>query len=195
MAGDSLLVNDAIVGIPNVGANVTPLYNDALGRAVSGAASFGELDSYTAQAVFDGPGGESVFAGPRDDSFYADVPGIFDLLDVRIVDNNGTLADGLGQDGDGVDGFKGFNVLTFAVQIPLTDLPELPYTDAFFGTQTGVGVYASVSRRAQTTRVAGDQVHQLGAVDPGEPPRQSAVQRGARRVVRQGSLQRDQPGG
>ncbi|MEL7483574.1 MAG: DUF4331 domain-containing protein [Planctomycetota bacterium] len=161
-SGDSLVLNNAIVGIPNVGSNVTPLYNDAEGRAVSGAGTFSELDPYTAQAIFSGQGGESIFAGPRDDSFYSDIPGVFDLLNVRIIDSNGTLDDGIGQDGSGIDGFKGFNVLTFAIQIPIADLPQMEYNDAFFGSQSGVGVYASVSRRAQTTRVAGDQVINSG---------------------------------
>ncbi len=152
---NSTILDDALVAPPNAGANVTPKYNDADGRAVSGAGSFAELDSYTQQAVTESTNGEVFFAGPRDDSFFADVPGVFDLLNLRILDNNGSLADGLGQDGDGVDGFKGFNVLTFAVQIPIQSLPALPYNDAFFGPQTGVGVYASVSRREFSMLVPG----------------------------------------
>ncbi len=149
-------------GIPNVGNNVTPLYNDENGRAVSGAATESELDPYTAQVIYTGANGEAIFAGTREDSFFADVPGTFDLLNVRILDNNGTLADGLGQDGGGVDGFKGFNVLTFAIQIPLDQLPDFEYNDAFFGEQTGVGVYASVSRQQTTVRNAGDDVEHTG---------------------------------
>ena len=140
------------VAVPNAGNNVTPLYNDADGRAVSGAASFDELDDYTRQAVTPLHTGEVVFAGPREDPFYADIPGTFDLLNVRILDNNGTLADGLGQDGGGVDGFKGFNTLCFAVQIPLSSLDPSHYNSVFFGPQTGVGVYASVSRPRVTYR-------------------------------------------
>ncbi|HZW10818.1 MAG TPA: DUF4331 domain-containing protein [Phycisphaerales bacterium] len=151
-----------LVPPPNVGKNVTPFYNDDKGLALQGAATYAELDRYTQQAIQPGAGGEALFAGPRDDSFFADVPGIFDLLNVRILDNNGDLGDGLGQDGRGPDGFKGFNVLTLAMQIPLEDLPSLPYTDAFFGAQTGVGVYASVSRREVTVRNAGDDVSNSG---------------------------------
>jgi len=157
-----LAIADAIVAPPNVGLNTTPLYNDAMGRAVSGASTVEELDSYTQQAIYHGSGGEVFFAGPRDDSFYSDIPGIFDLLNVRILDNNGTLADGLGQDGDGVDGFRGFNVLTIAMQIPLDQLPDFEYNDAFFGTQTGVGVYASVSRPKVTIRKAGNDIESYG---------------------------------
>ncbi len=150
------------VAPPNVGSNVTPLYNDADGRAMTGATTEAELDSYTQQAIYTGANGEAIFAGPRDDSFFADVPGVFDLLNVRILDNNGSLSDGLGQDGNGVDGFKGFNVLTFAIQIPLDLLPASTYNDAFFGEQTGVGVYASVSRRQQTVRNAGNDFVESG---------------------------------
>ena len=99
--------------------------------------------------------GITTFAGPRDDGFYSDIPGIFDLLDSRILDNNGSLADGLGQDGNGVDGFKGYNVLSIAMQIPVSALTSFDYTAPFadlagglpaIGAARGVGVYASVSR-------------------------------------------------
>lgn len=145
----------ALVAPPNAGNRVTPLYNDADGVAMSGATSLAGLDSYTRQAITTGPDGLVFWAGPREDSFYADVPGVFDLLNPRILDNNGTLANGLGQDGNGVDGFKGFNVLTIAIQIPLGSLNPMPYNDAFFGPQMGVGVYASVSRPTITFREPG----------------------------------------
>ena len=139
-----------LVPPPNVGKNVTPLYNDADGKAVSGATSLGDLDVYTRSTIFDLRSGETVWAGPRDDSFFSDIPGIFDLLNVRILDNNGSLSDGLGQDGNGVDGFKGYNLLSIAMQIPVSQLEALgipvAYDSVFFGKQTGVGVYASVSR-------------------------------------------------
>jgi Domain of unknown function (DUF4331) len=141
---------------PNVGSRVTPFYNDAAGSAISGATSLGELDVYTRSTIHDLATGEVVWAGHRDDSFYSDIPGIFNLLDVRILDNNGSLADGLGQDGNGVDGFKGFNVLSVAMQIPISELESRgitePYDSVFFGQQTGVGVYATVSRPRVTVR-------------------------------------------
>ncbi|MBK7404891.1 MAG: DUF4331 domain-containing protein [Phycisphaerales bacterium] len=155
--GSSLLV-----GLPNVGLNVTPYYNDEQGQAVTGFRTYDELDRYTKEAIADGANGESIFAGPRDDSFFADVPGIFDLLNIRILDNDGDLGDGLGQDGRGKDGFKGYNVLSFSLQIPVEELPEYQYSDPFFGPETGVGVYASVSRPHMTVRNAGDDVQNSG---------------------------------
>ncbi len=141
------LGDDLLVPPPNVGSNVTPSYNGPDGFAISGAGSFAELDVYTQQSIHDLRGGLAAFAGLRDDSFFGDVPGISDLLNARILDNNGSLADGLGRDGNGVDGFKGYNVLTFALQIPVSALPSFNYTSAFFGPQQGVGVYATVSHR------------------------------------------------
>ena len=153
-----------LVPPPNVGNNVTPSYNDASGKAVSGALSLADLDVYTRSTIYDLNSGETVWAGPREDSFFSDIPGIFDLLNVRILDNNGSLSDGLGQDGNGVDGFKGFNLLSVAMQIPLSELDDLgiprKYDTVFFGQQTGVGVYASVSRpRISVRKVDGTRVN------------------------------------
>jgi hypothetical protein len=137
---------------PNVGKRTTPEYNDAAGLAVSGAATFATLDKYTRQTVHSLPTGEAVFAGPREDGFYCDIPGIFDLLDPRLLAPGGT----------GVDGFKGFNVLAYAIQIPVDSLSAFPYDAPFgdlatpplpsVGAAHGVGVYASVSRPRITLR-------------------------------------------
>src|SRR5262249_34314513 len=119
---------------PNVGKNTTPFYNDASGVAVSGATSFAALDRYTKETVYTLSSGEASFAGLRDDGFYADTPAIFDLLDARILG-----ADGHGQTGNGVDGFKGYNTLAYSLQIPIASLSQIPNFPV-------VGVYASVSR-------------------------------------------------
>jgi Domain of unknown function (DUF4331) len=167
---NSTIGSGLLVPPPNVGARTTPAYNDpATGKAVSGATTLAELDNYTKEAVYALPSGEAVFAGPRDDAFYADTPAIFDLLDSRILDNNGVFSDGLGQDGGGVDGFKGFNVLTYGIQIPVSSLPSFEYTAAFadlanplpaVAPANGVGVYASVSRARTTLRKTdGDAIH------------------------------------
>ena len=141
------------VAPPNVGPRVTPSYNDGNGRAVSGATSRAALDPYTAQTTVDARTKNgtiyTMFAGPRDDGFFADVPGISDLLDGRILGST------LGQAGGGVDGFKGFNVMHYAIVIPLTELPSIAYTGALQPASTGVGVYASVSRPSMTLRRPG----------------------------------------
>lgn len=151
-----VLASALMVPPPNVGVRTTPGYNDfTSGRAISGATNATELDPLTRQGIHELPGGLAAWAGPREDGFYADAPAIFDLLDPRIVaDKDGNPnTGGLGQDGGGKDGFKGFNVLAFCLQVPVDSLTPSPYTDPIFGTNaTGVGVYASVSRPRLTVR-------------------------------------------
>jgi hypothetical protein len=141
---------------PNTGSRITPSYNGTSGFAVSGAATTAALDTLTQQTIFTAPTGEKVFAGSREDSFFADAPGIFDLLNPRILG-----PDGHGQTGNGVDGFKGYNVLTFAIEIPLANLPApIAYHDAFTGLSHGLGIYASVSRQRITLRSSsGDNIN------------------------------------
>jgi len=146
---------------PNVGVRTTPGYDDAgTGKAISGATTAAELDALTKQGIQNLASGEAVWAGPREDGFYADGPGSFDLVDPRIVadkDSNPSTG-GLGQDGGGVDGFKGFNVLSYGIQIPVSALTTGSYVDPLIGTAaTGVGVYASVSRQRVTVRRSDDQ--------------------------------------
>jgi len=157
---------------PNTGTEITPTYNgktapanagaaaqNATAFAVSGATTPAGLDSLTAQAIGTAQTGEMVFAGSREDSFFADAPGIFDLLNARIIANSSS-GTSLGQAGGGVDGFKGYNVLTFAIQIPLGNLPTpIAYSTPFLnfpngGTAHGLGIYASVSRQRITLRSA-----------------------------------------
>src|SRR5579862_6379667 len=143
---------------PNSGARITPAYNSPSGFAISGATTTASLDDLTRQTVYTTRNGITVFAGSREDSFFADAPGIFDLLDPRIVG-----PDGHGQTGNGVDGFKGYNVLTFAIQIPLSNLPApIAYKDAFTGTSHGLGIYASVSRQRVTLRSTSGDNHDTG---------------------------------
>ena len=135
-----------LVPPPNPGSRVTPLYNGSNGFALNfttAATTAANLDTLTKGAVFSLDTGETVFAGLREDGFFADAPAIFDLLNPRILG-----AGGSGQNGNGIDGFKGFNTLAYAIQIPVSSLPSRPYTQPALlgGAQTGVGVYASVSR-------------------------------------------------
>ncbi len=169
----STVLNSSALMVPpyNTGLNATPFYNDMnkflsdgttpnpnYGRAVSGATSRETLDKYTRETTYDLPGGQTVFAGAREDGFYADTPGIFDLLDSRILSN--TKGFGLGQDGTGVDGFKGYNTLYYAIVIPLSQLPaSTQYTGLALkngavttSMQTGIGVFASVARPRITLR-------------------------------------------
>jgi hypothetical protein len=111
---------------PNNQGNVTPFYNqldNGENPAKGGVASAAQLDRYTAQSLFTIGGGHRVFAGQRDDGFYADIQSIFDLLNFR---KQGKF-----------DSQGGFNVHTIALNIPVSVLG---------GDRQVVGVYATTSR-------------------------------------------------
>lgn len=78
-----------------------------------GAASFPDYDSVAAQAIVEVPGmhGWKLFAGPRDDPFFVDL-NLFDLLSIRPGPP--------GNRGGGIDSLAGTNVLTIAVQAPIS---------------------------------------------------------------------------
>src|ERR1700683_3821072 len=107
-SASTVLGSSFTVPPPNTGSRITPFYNglsassNTPAYAVSGATTTAALDTYTQQTIFTAPTGEMVWAGSREDSFFADAPGIFDLLDSRILG-----LDGQGQTGNGVDGLAG----------------------------------------------------------------------------------------
>jgi|GEM_PF-361715 len=107
------------------------------------------------------PGGIiRVFAGQRDEGFFADLGAIFDLLQVRTV--TGTNG------GQGVDALAGFNVHTIALEVPINLLTQ----DGSVPTDPNdpravIGVYASASRRGangafqQVSRLANPLVNEV----------------------------------
>ena len=156
---------DLATAPPNLGPNVTPLYNDTLGMAVSGATTFAGLDGYTQAAVHALKTGEVVFAGPREDGFYADIAGLYDLYDQRVFFPSPDFPNTIGQQGGGVDLLKGFNAYTVAIQIPINFIGQFAeqYTAVYFGQEIGsegVRVWAtSERRRVNLRRSAGGPVN------------------------------------
>jgi hypothetical protein len=113
---------------PNNQGIATPFYNqadDGSQPAREGVDRFEDLDRYTQQAVFELDRDHRVFAGQRDDGFYADIQAIFDLLSLRSGDES-------------FDSQGGFNVHTIVLEIPVEELG---------GDLQQVGVYATTSRR------------------------------------------------
>lgn len=89
--------------------------------------------------------GMRVFAGQRDEGFYVDL-GIFDLLGV----GSGTVQDST----------AGFNVSTLAIQVPIRRLTRngsVPTSPS--DPNAIIGVWATASRFATTTRTAGGESH------------------------------------
>ena len=110
---------------PNNQGIATPFYNqgnDGNNPTRDGVATEADLDKYTSQAIATLDGGYVAFAGQRDDGFYADIQGVFDLLQLgRAFDSQG-----------------GFNVHFIGLEVPLSELG---------GDAQVVGVYATTSRR------------------------------------------------
>ncbi|HEY3157212.1 MAG TPA: DUF4331 family protein [Candidatus Eisenbacteria bacterium] len=94
----TVLVRDGAVAPNNVGPASMPSYNDLAQAAVTTL-----------------PDGTKIFVGPRDDPFFVDLGAVFDLLTIRRIPGNM---------GGGVDGVGGFNVMTIAIQVPMTKLTK-----------------------------------------------------------------------
>lgn len=117
---------------PNNQGLVTPHYNqgnDGDRPAKGGVADPTLLDVYTSETIHSVTNGYLVFAGQRDDGFYANIQSIFDL-DFSFSGPERPL-----------DSQAGFNVHTIVINIPVSELG---------GDQQIVGVYATTSRKATT---------------------------------------------
>ena len=95
----------------NIGPRSTPNYRQLAESAVTSLA-----------------GGGKVFAGQREDAFFADIGAIFDLVAIRK---------GVGNMGGGKDFFAGYAVHGIALQIPISQLDDSDHT---------VGVWATTER-------------------------------------------------
>jgi Domain of unknown function (DUF4331) len=125
----------------NVGPRSTPNYASAL----------------VPPAVHTLSDGTKVFAGQRDDPFFADLGGVFDLVGFRQSPPNFT--------GGGDDALTGFNVHTIALQVPvqhLTKKKNVPSNAQ--STDSVIGVYAATSRPSIDSKGRGvwKQVSRLG---------------------------------
>jgi len=119
--------------------NIGPRFND-----------FAGVKDYeaTAEKTIVNKGGVSIFAGQRDDPFFADVGAIFDLVAFRKD---------TGSQGGGKDFLSGYNVHTIALQIPVSQVDTPSHT---------IGVWSSTDRMNVTVngkvRRGWTQVSRLG---------------------------------
>jgi hypothetical protein len=117
--GKETLVKSSIRVAPaNVGPRSTPNYS-----------------ALAAQAITSLSGGIKVFAGPRDDPFFVDLGSIFDLGGLRPLNSLHILPPA--ETAAGVDGLKGYNVHSIAIQVPISML-----------TSDGKGTHAATDRAA-----------------------------------------------
>ena len=130
----TVIARDVRVVPPNVG----PRTYGIVTKGQFGATAADYDDAFAAAFVSPmGQGGNqgTVWAGPRDDGFYVDLGGVFDLAGLRAA--------GVAQ-----DGVSGFNCHAIALEIPTTELTATGGAPGNTpGNATTIGVWASASRR------------------------------------------------
>jgi Domain of unknown function (DUF4331) len=98
-----------------------------------------------AEAVHSLPGGQTVFAGQRRDPFFVDIGSIFDLADLRPIQNLHLIPT---VPGPGVDTLQALNVHSIAIQIPISALTANGSVPTSVSSSSAVlGVWAAANRR------------------------------------------------
>jgi hypothetical protein len=113
-----------------------------------GVRSFPDYAAVAAEAVRQLPNNSQVFAGPRDEGFYVDVGGVFDLLGVPPADASV------------VDGLAGANVSSIALEVPIDSLTRDGLRPSGAASANAViGVWSTASRPSVTSRNNGRESH------------------------------------
>ena len=113
-----------------------------------GVRSFPNYAVVASGAVRQLAGNMQVFAGPRDEGFYVDVGGVFDLLGVPPADP------------DVVDGLAGANVHSIAIEVPIASLTRSGTRPSSASAADAViGVWSTASRPSVTSRGGGQEAH------------------------------------
>lgn len=144
-ATSSVVAKDVPVAPPNIGP-----------RTMMTLKAFGQLstdkydDAFAATFTKATSEGGRVWAGPRDDGFYVDLSGVFDLANLR-------------NKGQAQDNVAGYNCHAIAIEIPANGLTAdgaSPGNTA--GNRSTVGVWASASRRQVSVLHRSGQTTSIG---------------------------------
>lgn len=139
-AAFTTILTDGIVPPNNIGP-----------RSIEGAAGLNaSYESLVSDAIMTASSGEVIFAGPRDDAFFVDLGGVFDLGQTR-----GQYGMDASNADNARDAVAGFNVHTISLKIPIENLQKDGYgTDqatSILDPNFVIGVWASASRPQITT--------------------------------------------
>ncbi len=120
-------------------------------RSIEGDA--GLMTSYDAlvqSAITTASSGERVFAGPRDDPFFVDLGGVFDLGGVRKE-----FGEDPEDEGNARDAVAGFNTHSIVMEIPISSLQKdgqgVDDAESILDPSYVIGVWASASRQQVKT--------------------------------------------
>ena len=136
----STILNNGIVPPVNIGP-----------RSIDGGAGLGRSYNQVAQsAIMTASTGETVFAGPRDDAFFVDLGGIFDLGQTRSM-----FGSSAGNPDNARDAVAGFNTHAISLKIPIEllqkDGKSVEQATSILDPDFVIGVWASASRPQITT--------------------------------------------
>jgi Domain of unknown function (DUF4331) len=97
------------------------------------------------EAVHSLPGGQTVFAGQRNDPFFVDIGSIFDLADLRPFQNLHLIPTAATP---GVDTLSTLNCHSIAIQVPISSLTvDGSVPTNVMSSKSVIGVWGSASRR------------------------------------------------
>jgi Domain of unknown function (DUF4331) len=115
-----------------------------------GPRSTPNYDALAAAAVHHLPSGETVFAGQRNDGFFVDLGAIFDLGDIRELQQYHLISSAAGTS---VDPLKTLNIHTIAIKVPISMLTRDGSTPSDPTSAVSVlGIWSGASRRKVTVR-------------------------------------------
>ncbi len=119
-------------------------------RSIEGGAGLGtSYDALVASAVKTAASGEIVFCGPRDDVFFVDLGGVFDLGQTRS-----SIGTDPGNPNNARDAVAGFNTHSIVMKIPINKLQKdgksVSEATSILDGDFVIGVWASASRRKIT---------------------------------------------
>jgi hypothetical protein len=124
----TVIATDVEVAPPNIGPRTNTV---AYGLPQNTKAAY---ETFALSKAKPTNGGGLVWAGPRDDGFYVDLGGFFDLANLRPK-------------GTAQDGVAGYNCHAISFDIPAASIPTVAANDAF---KDRLGVWTSASRRKMT---------------------------------------------
>ncbi len=135
----STVVSNGIVPPNNIGP-----------RSIEGAAGLGSnYETLVQNAIATASSGETVFCGPRDDAFFVDLGGIFDLGQTRSAYGSAPS-----NPENARDAVAGFNTHTIALSIPIEmlqkDGKDVSQATSIIDPDFVIGVWASARRRLGT---------------------------------------------
>lgn len=120
-------------------------------RSIEGGAGLGtDYNTLVQNAIATASTGETIFAGPRDDGFFVDLGGIFDLGQTRSA-----FGTDPGDPNNARDAVAGFNTHTIAIKAHISSLQrdgkDITQATSILDPEFVIGVWASASRQQVRT--------------------------------------------